>query len=183
MRISLSRLSPILLIILAACIVDNSGGDAPIGDTASFHVVDTDSSCGVFDDTATLVRNADEAHAAGETCSADGDLVTDRLTDALDLLPEGDALVFVTIALGGCLEGHSVRGMFIDGDVLRPWIVKQDTAYGVANAACTDDLGEAVRIYQVEGAADLTDAELHIGVMNPNFEPPVGLSTSELESE
>ncbi len=166
--------------LLAACVpVDNSGGEPPDGESATFELLDAEPVCGAFTDQAFLIVTEDDKDAALEACPDDPDGLEAELDARLAELTEDQAIVFFQVALGGCLQGHSLRGVYVEDDTVRPWIIKQDTSYGVPDVACTADLGEATGLLIVDGAAEATGAELHIGIINPDLDPPVTIQDAE----
>ena len=169
-----------LFAFLTACVpVDNSGGEPPAGDTASFELIDAEPFCGGFGDEAWLIATEEDKAAVLEDCTAEPDALEAELDALLAELTEDQVIVFFTVQLGGCLQGHSLRGVYSEGETIRPWIIKQDTSYGVPDTACTSDIGEATGLLVVDDASEATSAELHVGIINPDLDPPVTIQTAE----
>lgn len=172
------RLSPLLaLLLLSACTpVDNSGGEPPSGESVTFSVEDAPIGFCEFQDGAALITSIDDVDAWVATCENE-DLDRQPVDDAVNALLESQTLVLVTAQLGGCLESSEIAGVFLDGDQLNVWMLKQDTAYGRDNVACTDDLGVAYHLVTADAVASA--ASLRVGVYNPDL--PNGPALDEEE--
>jgi len=160
---------------LTGC-VDNSGGPAPEGtELEEFSPAAGDAGglfCEFFRDDAFLLvdRAAVEDFFANE-CAGNEAAVEDELATIADGLEEGEALVVVSIQLGGCLGEWGVHGFYEseDGSTVTAWVLRADSSYGRTNWACTDDIGGAIGVYRVMGAADATEADIVIGTYNPDL--------------
>lgn len=162
------RLSPLLaLLLLTACNpVDNSGGEPPSGESVSFSVEEAQIGFCEFQDGAALLDDSDDVDAWVATCENEN-LDRQPVDDAVAALTDDQTLVLVTAQLGGCLESSEIVGVFLDGDQLNVWMLKQDTAYGRDNIACTDDLGVAYHLVTADAVASA--ASLRVGVYNPDL--------------
>ena len=166
---------PAALLLLAACVpLDNTGGPIPEGTPLSFEVLAAPDalSCGNYQDTALLLRREADVDDFLEGCaSLDGvpEALRDDLLADLDETAEGDALLVATVVLGGCLGDYSFDGVYLDGDLLRPWLVKQDSSYGRPNTTCTEDIGEAIHLIRAAQGADAMVASIEVGVWNPEL--------------
>lgn len=163
-----------LLLLVACTELDNSGGQAPDGTPLSFEVIDAPAglACGNWADTAILIRNAADVDDFLEGCAA-LDVVPDGVREALltelDETTQGDALLIATVALGGCLGDYSFDGVFLDDDLVRPWLLKEDASYGRPDVACTADIGEAIHLLRAVDADEAMAASIEVGVWNPEL--------------
>jgi hypothetical protein len=166
---------PAALLLLAACApLDNTGGPTPEGTPLSFEVIDAPDglACGNYDDTALLLRGEADVDDFLEGCaSLDGvpEALRDDLLAELDETDEGDALLVATVVLGGCLGDYSFEGVYLNGDRLRPWLVKEDSSYGRPDVACTEDIGEAIHLIRATQGAEAMVASIEVGVWNPEL--------------
>ena len=87
----------------------------------------------------------------------------------LDAGEPGDVLVFVEGSAGGCIGDAWIEDVTLDGDVLRPWLLKEDTSYGMENVGCTADWGVSQHLLRVSGADAADSIELQLGVFNPEL--------------
>ena len=160
---------------LTGCAVDNSGGEPPAGETVEFEVAIANAGffCEDTSDAAHLIK--DEAgidafiEACGEEVLGDEATIEEDLIAELALLEDGQALVLVSAELGGCLGPWAVDSVYMDGEILRPWMLKGDSAYGRTDMACTADIGQDHQVLRVDGAAAATSIELTVGIYNPDL--------------
>ena len=161
--------------LLGGCIVDNSGGPPPGGDAIDFEVALVGPSyfCAQMEDQAHLIADSEGLDAFIDSCdpgeAADIDAVDQALGEQLEALEEGQALLVVNTILGGCFGDWRVEAVHRDGDTLRPWVLKADTAYGQQSTGCPADIGQGNEVLVVEGASDATAVELTVGVYNPDL--------------
>lgn len=161
--------SLLLLVAAPGCEpVDNTGGEAPDGVALSF-LVDAEPSlfCGGMD-AAAFIDDGEDADAWLSQCD-DSEFARDLIDERLSTLEDGQALIAVSAQLGGCTQDFYVHGVYLDGDALRVWILKQDTSYGRANVACTADIGEGHALVVVDDADDATSIDVHVSAYNPEL--------------
>ncbi len=156
--------------------VDNSGGPPPEGDTIAFAVIADAPSffCGAFTDAAHLLTDEASVDAFLVACPEAGADARDEI-DALQAeLLEDESLVLISAALGGCIGDVTVMDVYLDGDTVRPWLLKADSAYGRTDIACTADIGEQLIAVAVSDEQSSIEAEIHVGVYNPDLpNPPI----------
>ncbi len=150
-------------------------GAPPAGDALTFEILAApdDFFCEGFVDDVALMADEAGIDAMMDTCQvlledAEADIRAD-FVDALNGGEAGDVLLFVEGSAGGCIGEAWIEDVHLDGDVLRPWLLKEDTAFGIPDAACTADWGVSLHLVRVSGAEDATSAELHLGVFNPDL--------------
>ncbi len=169
------RVALVALLLLTACTeLDNTGGPIPDGTPLSFEVIDAPEglSCGNYSDTALLVRSEADVDDFLEGCAGLGEPpegMRDALLTKLDETAQGDALLIATVVLGGCLGDYSFDGVFLDGELLRPWLLKEDSSFGRPDVACTEDIGEAVHLLRAVEADQAMSASIEVGVWNPEL--------------
>lgn len=165
------RLVALLAVLLVGC-VDNSGGDAPPGVDVAVEVPDWDTApqaC-MGDEGAFLLTDEASVDAWFAECMEDVGQ-TARVLDAIGGLGSDQKLVAVRLILGGCVQAWNFMGMHQDAETLHVWVLKEDTAYGRTQVACTDDLGWA-NGYWVAAEGDVgsvTEANLWLGRFNPQL--------------
>lgn len=156
----------------AVACVDNSGGVPPAGERVEHETVFLDGGgifCQIFDDEAFLLTADTDVDAFKVACTELDATKEARLRELVDELTGDEALVIIIIGLGGCIHEAAVMGVYIDDTVAHAHVLKGDTSYGVANAACTDDIGEAVEILRIDEKRTATDADVHVGIYNPDL--------------
>lgn len=157
---------------LTAC-VDNSGGEGPPGTDVSIEAPgwDSDPQACPGAEGAWLLDDDTSVDAFLSECFDEVPGKRDALLDVVGGLDANRRFVGVRIVLGGCVHQWDFMGMKQDGAVLRPWVLKEDTSYGRANAACTDDIGwdEGFWIAQDGDVGSVTSAELWLGSFNPEL--------------
>lgn len=169
-RSALLLLAPALLV---GC-VDNSGGPPPDGESVeAFSPMYLDAGgffCDFFRDDAFLVRDRAEAEAffADECPSADVD-AQEELGEAAGALAEGEAIVVVSVQLGGCLGEWGVHGFYRAEDEVTAWVLRGDSAYGRQGADCNADIGGAIQPYLLEDVPGVTSAAIEVGAYNPEL--------------
>lgn len=159
---------------LAGCPVDNSGGPPPAGDTVTFEIASEAPGhfCDSFADEAYLLRSTEDIDAYLEACNAfpDGSEDIEAALDAeVEALLDGQAVLLVSAQLGGCLGDWHIESVHLDGETLRPWMLKDDGAYGRTDVACTADIGQGHQILIVDDVADAADVELTVGHYNADL--------------
>lgn len=160
---------------MTGCTVDNSGGEPPAGDPIEFEIAieDPDLFCDAFEDAAELIVDADGVDAFIEACGAeligDESTIADDLNAQLSELEEGEGLLIVSAQLGGCLGAWEIAAVHLDGDILRPWMLKADSSYGRQDVGCTADIGQDHRVLVVDGADEVASVELTVGIYNPDL--------------
>jgi hypothetical protein len=167
---------PVIAVVafaLTGC-VDNSGGEAPAGEATDFEIAieSPDLACGSFEDSAHLIAEDADVDTFLEACDeilSENSTIADDLRAELALLDEGQALVIISAVLGGCLGDWQIEAVHIDGETLRPWMLKADASYGRRDVGCTADIGQAHQVLRVDGAAAATSVELTVGIYNPNL--------------
>jgi hypothetical protein len=170
-------LPALCLAALVGCApVDNSGGEPPTGDPLGFEVLTPpgDLFCDALADSAALMVDEAGIDAMLEACSVSFDGAENPqpradLVAALDAGDAGDVLVYAVGSAGGCIGEAWIEDVTLDGEVLRPWMIKEDSSYGRVDVACTTDYGLSNHLVRVSGAEAATSAELHIGVFNPEL--------------
>ncbi|MCP4498982.1 MAG: hypothetical protein GY822_03320 [Deltaproteobacteria bacterium] len=172
-RILKSVLFMVLLGALAAC-TDNSGGASPAGDDVSFSSAGLDDlfSCFAGEQEAALLDDENAVDDWLSNCEADDSVnVKEAILTEVEGLDDGERLVAVRMIFGGCVQQWHFMGIRQEADVLHAWVLREDTSYGIANAACTDDLGMSERYFIVSDGdvATATSADLVVGVFNPNL--------------
>lgn len=176
--LTMRPLALLLALALPACVVtaDNSGGPPPEGEPVTFEILDApqDFWCQAAVDGAILVSDEVSLDALLDGCEvplegADRDTVRQDLLDALNGGEAGDVLVYAEGSAGGCIGQAWIEDVTLDGDTLRPWMLKEDSSYGQVDVACTADWGLSTHLVRVSGAEDATSAELHLGVFNPEL--------------
>lgn len=172
---------PFLGIVVAAVTlgvgcVDNSGGPPPDGtELEEFTPVSFDAGglfCGSGGDAGFLIHDATEAQAfLDDSCEGHDAAAGQELVDAAGTLEDTEAIVILTIQLGGCLGEYGVLGFYLSDDdtTVTGWVLRGDSAYGRQNVACTADWGMATEVYRVMGAADAVQAEILVGPFNPDL--------------
>ena len=164
-----------LALILGGCMVDNSGGPPPGGDALDFEVslVGPSYFCAEMEDQAHLITDSEDLDAFIDSCdpgeAADSDAVGEALGEQVEALEEDQALLVVNTILGGCFGDWHVEAVHRDGDTLRPWVLKADSAYGQQNIDCPADIGQGNEVLVVEGASDTIEVELTVGIYNPDL--------------
>lgn len=164
------------LLALPACsTVDNTGGPPPEGSALAFEVLDAPDGfwCQAVIDDAALITDEASIDALIDACEVDVDGVQTQarqdLLDALNGGDPGDVLVYAEGSAGGCIGQAWIEDVTLDGDVLRPWMLKEDSSYGRYDVACTADFGLSTHLVRVSGAEEATSAELHLGIFNPEL--------------
>jgi hypothetical protein len=176
-RNSIARFAPPVVALVAFAMTgcaDNSGGAPPAGEAKTFEIAieSPDLACGTYEDAASIIVTDADVDAFLAACEAiiedDATIVDDLRAEVADLT-EDQALVVISVVLGGCLGDWQVEAVHMDGDTLRPWIYKADSAYGRNDIGCTADIGEAHTILRVDDAASATSIEMTVGVYNPDL--------------
>ncbi len=169
-------LSLLAVLALGAGCADNSGGPSPEGTALEeFTPAWLDAgglSCEEYRDAAFLIHDSTEAQAfLDSSCALTAQPVADEFLLLADALEDTEALVVLTIELGGCLGEYGVFGFYLsdDGDTVTGWVKRADSSYGRQNVACPADIGQATELWRVMGAADATQAEILVGVFNPSL--------------
>ncbi len=166
-----------LLLLVGCTPVDNSGGEPPDGDRmAPTTLMKVHSlACGFYEDRADIIREIADADAllAGPCSEATTEGATE-LSDAVWELQPGRVAVVVTVQLGGCRGAWAVQDFYEsnEGAMVTAWVLRGDTSYGVEDAMCTDDIGEAVEVWNVPGVDDGASAQVIAGVFNPDLPDP-----------
>lgn len=162
----------LLLSALTVACVDNSGGPPPPGEPIDFQPVFLESplSCQLFQDAAFLLRRGEPLDDFLDECAAaSGSAALAELEAEVDALADEAGLVVTVVQLGGCIEEHAIVSVYRDGDTLRPWVLKGDSAYGREGVGCPADIGEAIEVLRVIDRGGATTAEPHIGIYNPDL--------------
>jgi hypothetical protein len=160
---------------LTGCMVDNSGGPPPAGDPIEFEVAieSPDLFCNSFADEATLLRSAADVDTFIEACGtelvgAESNIAEDLNAEIAELA-EGQAVLIVSAQLGGCLGEWRIESIHLDGDVLRPWMLKADSSFGPQQVACDSDIGQDHQVLTVDDTAGVESVELAVGFFNPEL--------------
>jgi len=179
MEHSMPRLNPRLLILafgltsLTGCEpVLNDGGDMPLGVHVDYFFGDLsdDLRCGSFTDAAFLIEEASDVEAALAACESDTTALAEELQEKIESsLTEEEVLVFVTVEYGGCVRGHDLPALIRDGDTLRPWLIKDNSAYGRPGAICPTDLAERLDLLSLDQHAGGDAVELAVGEWNSDL--------------
>lgn len=156
--------------------VDNSGGEPPAGEDVSLEqrpaLSELEPCWGGGTDEAALLDDEAAVDAWLADCQNDDTAgMRTALLDAIDALDEQERLVGVRVVLGGCVQQWSLFGIYHDTTALNAWVLKEDTSYGIPDAACTDDIGWDGD-YWVAAEGDLsavTEATLTVGRYNPDL--------------
>lgn len=156
--------------------VDNSGGEPPAGTDVSLEkrteLTDLEPCWGASQDEAALLDDEAAVDAWLADCQNDDTApMRTALLDVINGLGAQERLVGVRVVLGGCVQQWSLFGIYHDIDALNVWVLKEDTSYGVPNAACTDDIGWDGD-YWIAAEADfseVTEATLTVGLYNPDL--------------
>lgn len=161
------------LFALTGCeLVPNDGGDMPVGVRLDYFFGDLsdDLQCGSFTDAAFLISEASDVEAAIAACESDATALAEELQEKIaSSLAEEEVLVFVTVEYGGCVRGHDLPALIRDGDTLRPWLIKDNSAYGRPGAVCPTDLGERLDLLSFDGQAGGDTLELSVGEWNSDL--------------
>ena len=166
---------PLALPLLSMCLfltgcpsVPNDGGDLPEGMAMEYEFLGVSDNvfCGSFQEGALIVRNEQDINEVLNSCSDGSEELGDTLLSALEGLHERETLVFISVARGGCVQGHDLPMVALDGETLRPWLLKDSSAYGRTDAACPADLGEALELIAVWDIEEASDVQLTVGVWN-----------------
>jgi hypothetical protein len=161
-----------MCLFLAGCpAIFNHGGERPEGMSMDYEFLGVPSHvfCGSFQEGALIIRNEQDINEVLNSCSDGAEELENTLLSALEGLDESATLVFVSVARGGCVQGHDLPMVALDGDVLRPWLLKDSSAYGRENPACPADLGEALELLAVWDIEDATTIELTVGIWNSDL--------------
>ena len=166
-------LAALTLAPLLGC-ADNSGGPPPEGTELTgptrAESVGTSLACDLFRDDAFLWHDAADVQAFLDAdCTNADQAVAGDLLQTADTLADGEALVGVSIGLGGCLGAFEVQGFYLAEPLVTAWLLRADSSYGRNNVACTTDIGGAFEVWRVPGAAVATEAELMVGTYNPEL--------------
>lgn len=158
------------LITAAGCSqVDNSGGEPPPGDVLQFTVTGEASAFCAGADTARFIDAQEDIDAWIDDCQAENEETRDQLEEALASLADDESLVIVSAQLGGCIGEYTISGAFLEDETLHMWMLKEDYAYGRANASCPMDDAQEHALVVVEGADEALDLELKVGRYNPDL--------------
>jgi len=155
--------------------VPNDAGPLPEGERASFAIIDmsAETFCGSFGDSAYMIEGEGDIDAFLLDCAGDHeDQLGEALSSALADKTDDEALVMVTVMLGGCFGDYDIPVVAIDGDTIRPWLIKQDGSYGQpANVQvdCPADIGEALVLLSVADAAEASEVDLTVGLWNADL--------------
>ena len=172
-RTSHSLLLAFSLVFLVGCDhVPNDAGDIPPGEWVDyeFRGLSDELSCGSFSDSAFLIEDEADIEHAMSQCDFGAPALAEELRASLAEAAEyGQVLVFLTVAYGGCVRGHDLPVLALDGDTLRPWLIKDTSAYGRADAACTADLGEQLDLLTIEATMGAGTVELTVGEWNSDL--------------
>ncbi len=168
----LSVIIAITALGLAGC-PDNSGGLPPDGtaleEYTSAALEAGSLFCGQFTDDAFLIHDGAEAQAFLDSdCTQADQAAADELVATADALEEDEAIVILSIQLGGCLGEYGVFGFYLSDDesTVTGWVKRSDSSYGRQNVGCNADIGEAIEVWRVMGAAVATDAAILVGTYN-----------------
>ncbi|MCO4769799.1 MAG: hypothetical protein KDA24_07180 [Deltaproteobacteria bacterium] len=160
---------------LVGC-ADNSGGPPPDGTALEeFTSIAMDPGglfCDFFRDDAFLIHDGSEAaDFLANDCAGNNQEVQDAVVAVADDLEEGEAIVVVSVQLGGCLGEWGVHGFYMSEDesTVTAWVLRGDSAYGKQNVACPADIGGAIELYRVMDAAAATEADILVGPYNPGL--------------
>lgn len=151
--------------------IDNSGGLPPGGEELEWERVGYPSLfCDDFTTRAVLLTDAAATASWIAGCGAtDGDDPTAMVEAALAENGPDDVLVAVHVTVGGCIAESGLVGMYLDGTVLRPWVLVGDSSYGQDGAACPADIGLSIELARALGGATATSAEVKVGTYNPDL--------------
>jgi len=163
--------SLLVTLVCTLCACDplaNDGGDLPPGAFADFAILDVpaDLHCGFFEDGVVAIRDQEDVDEVVAACAEEADGLASFLAEELASTSHDQQLIFITVGLGGCIAGHDLPIVALDDGVIRPWLLKNNTAYGKPEVACTADVGEALELLRVDEAGEATSAELTVGVWN-----------------
>ena len=175
LRPLLATLRPLLALLLLPILVgcpDNSGGPPPAGtELEEFSRAASPAGgifCDLFRDDAFLWHDAAEVQAfLDRDCTNADPTAADELLATAGALATGEALVGVSVELGGCRGEFGVVGFYLDDVTVTAWVLRGDTSYGRPNTACTTDLGGAFEVWRVTGAAAGSEAAILVGTFNP----------------
>jgi len=158
--------------MLTGCIfMPNDGGDPPEGTSVSFDAIALPETMSCWDsgEDATLIQDAEDVAWLAEICEdQDGDPEA-FFASVLEGIGEDTGLLFVSVGYGGCTSDYDIPMIARDGDTLRPWVLKDDSAYGGGPVSCPLIARMGWQLIGVEGAADASDAELTVGVWNSDL--------------
>ncbi len=158
-------------LFLVGC-VDNSGGEGPPGEDVSIESPGWEADPGACPgpEEAVLLQDANDVDLWMTDCDQDP-AKRNALLDVISGLDASRRFVAARIVLGGCVQAWDFMGINQDGETLHVWVLEEDTSYGRANAACTDDIGWAEGYWiAAEGDVDqATGASLWLGVFNPEL--------------
>jgi len=172
------RPTPLSIALLSMCLfltgctsIINDGGERPEGMSMEYEFLGVPGNvfCGSFQEGALIIRNEQDINEVLDSCSDGPAELADTLLSALEGLHERETLVFISVARGGCVQGHDLPMVALDGDTLRPWLLKDNSAYGRANPACPADLGEALELLAVWDIEDASTVELTVGIWNSDL--------------
>jgi hypothetical protein len=151
--------------------IPNDGGALPEGMSMDYSFIGIPSEvfCGGFLDGALIVRNEQDIEEVLASCSEGAEELSTVLSNALEDLDDLQTLVFVSVALGGCVQGHDLPMVALDGDTVRPWLLKDSSAYGESEAACPADVGEAIELLAVWDIQHASSVEITVGIWNSNL--------------
>jgi len=153
---------------LSGCaFVPNDGGERPAGTALAFtdFSLPEGSSCTLGRE-AVLVRDGETIDRLTEACAHETEDLAAFLQAGLDAISPDDALLFVGIFHGGCVEDYDIPLITLDGDIVRPWLIEDDRSHGSLPVACEDIGYISWQAFVVEGAGDATRAELSVGTWN-----------------
>ena len=169
---------PLALPLLSMCLfltgcpsVPNDGGDLPEGMAMEYEFIGVPSNafCGAFQEGSLIIRSEQDINEVIDSCSDGAEELEATLLNALDDLSDQQTLVFISVARGGCIQGHDLPMVALDGETLRPWLLKDSSAYGRTDPACPADLGEALELIAVWDIEEASDVQLTVGVWNSNL--------------
>jgi hypothetical protein len=154
---------------LFACDVDNSGGDEPSGTPVSFEILREPRNECPDEDAGGIVTSVEDAEDILGVCGLSDGFYDSDLATHLYFLEEGTILVAIRMGLPACTGDFYVHGMYLDGETLRPWILKQDGQWGRLTS-CLPGYDSAVVLVAVQDAEVARDIELHVGYFNPGLD-------------
>jgi hypothetical protein len=166
---TLSAIAALSLLLGCTQAVDNSGGPPPDGDSISYAVIGNAPACGSFEERADLITDETSIDAWLERCEASSETAREDLIAMTEDLADDESLVILAAVVGGCIGDVSVYGAYLEGDVVRPWILIADGTYGRNDIACTAEIGALIIAIAVTDERSSTSAELHVGRYNPDL--------------
>jgi hypothetical protein len=104
-------------------------------------------------------------------CSQADQAAGDELVATADALEDTEAIVILSVQPGGCLGEYGVFGFYLSEDeaTVTGWVKRSDSSYGRQNVGCNADIGEAIEVWRVLGAAGASDAAILVGTYNSDL--------------